>query len=119
MDGSRPAGLPRWRSIAFDGPGLGDSSPVSNAKLSSIRAFARRAPGVSPRSQASNSSTKSGVTQWLATLMTPTAPTASSGSVKLSSPLYTSKPSPAAAISRAVSAGFPVASFTPTTLATS
>ena len=60
--------------------------------------------------------TCSGMDQWAATLITPTAPTASSGSVKVSSPLYTSKPSGASAMTFAVSPGFAAASFTPTML---
>ena len=51
--------------------------------------------------------------------MSPTAPTASSGSVIASSPLYTSKSPGAAAITVAVTAGVPAASLTPTMLGTS
>ena len=57
--------------------------------------------------------------QWVAVPTTPTAPTASSGSVMGSSPDQTSKSSGAAAITLAVSPGFPAASLMPTMVGTS
>ena len=53
-------GRPRWRSTALVGSGFGASSPVSKAKLSSIRSLTSRAPATSPFSHRSNRSWWSG-----------------------------------------------------------
>ena len=81
-----PTARPRTFMSALVGMGLGASSPVSNAKLSSSREWTRRAPTRSPFSQWSNRSWWSSPVQCVATPMIPTAPTASSGSVMESSP---------------------------------
>ena len=82
-----PTGWPRARRTAFVGSGLGVSSVDWNDQLSSRRAFTARAVSTSPLPKAAIISPTSSPHQCVPTPMTPTAPTASSGSVSLSSPL--------------------------------
>ena len=77
------------------------------------------ASAIRPLSKASNMAAISWPAQWVATPITPTAPIDSSGRVSESSPEYTSKPSGAISSRRAVSAGEPAASLSPTMLGTS
>ena len=76
--GSRhwPTGRPRWRIIALVGIGLGASSPVSNAKLSSIRAVDQAGTvGVALLPAGRTSPGGPAPVQCVATPTMPTAPT--------------------------------------------
>ena len=73
--------------MALVGMGLGLRSPDSKSQDSTSLWFISVARATSPEKNASIMATVSGVTQWDATLTTPTAPTASRAKVKASSPL--------------------------------
>ena len=119
--GSRqgPAGWPSSRSAHLVGTGLGAASLVSKPYDGISEALIAAAAATSPRSKASNMAAVSAAAQWVATPMTPAAPTAISGRVSESSPEYTSKSSGASDRSRAVSPGLPAASLTAVMLGSS
>ena len=73
--------------MALLGTGLGRRSPDSKSYEGISLRFDSCAAAWSPEKNSSNMRTSSGVTQWEATLIVPTAPTASSANVSASSPL--------------------------------